>query len=177
MQRTYTPRHHIRGFTLIETLVAISILVVAVAAPLTLASQSLFAALYAKDQTTAFYLAQEAVEMVRNKRDQNLLAYLNDGTTDWLAGIPTDSALHVDVPNDTMVACVGDCLDTKLLHNDSFYNHEAGEATRFSRSVRVTPNEELEGEATITVMVQWQTGSFQERTFTLEERIYNWLPN
>lgn len=172
--KTHTPQ---KGFTLIETMVAITILVVAVAAPLTLAAQSLFAAVYAKDQTTAFYLAQEAVEVVRNRRDHNMLEFLDGQGTTWLNGIPLASAFWVDVPNDTLTVCPGDCLDTKLQHNGVFYNYESGEGSRFGRSVLVEENPSLTNEAVISVTIEWQTGSFRERRFTLRERIYNWVPD
>jgi len=168
-----------KGFTLIETMVAITILVVAVAAPLTLAAQSLFAALYAKDQTTAFYLAQEAVEMIRNKRDSNMLQFLDGQGTGWLANIPVSSNLRVDIPNDTLETCGTQavCLATKLQHNGTFYNYQSGDSSRFGRSVLVTQSPSLTNEAIIAVTVEWQTGSFQSRSFTLQERIYNWIPN
>jgi prepilin-type N-terminal cleavage/methylation domain-containing protein len=172
-----TRRRTHKGFTLIETMVAITILVVAVAAPLTLAAQSLFAALYAKDQTTAFYLAQEAVETIRNKRDGNMLQFLNGQNTGWLDTIPVGTSFWVDVPNDTLTTCGSTCLDSKLLHNGTFYNYQTGDTTRFGRSVLVTQNPNLTDEATIAVTVEWQTGSFKERRFTLQERIYNWVPN
>lgn len=75
-----------RGFTLIETLVAISILVLALTGPLTIISQALRSAYYSRDQIVAFYLAQEAVEYIRNVRDENSLktGALVDS---WLNGI------------------------------------------------------------------------------------------
>jgi prepilin-type N-terminal cleavage/methylation domain-containing protein len=62
-----------RGFTLVETLVAVLLLTVAIAGPLTIISKSLITALVAKDQVTAFFLAQDAVEYVRFVRDTNKL--------------------------------------------------------------------------------------------------------
>src|SRR3989344_5745503 len=62
-----------RGFTLIETLVAVTLLSVAITAPMSLTTRSLAAAYYARDQITAFHLAQEAIESVRHARDHNIL--------------------------------------------------------------------------------------------------------
>lgn len=61
------------GFTLIETMIAVSILALAVAGPLVTASRALVAANTARDQLTASYLAQEAVEYVRLMRDNTFL--------------------------------------------------------------------------------------------------------
>src|SRR3989344_4356012 len=63
-----------RGFTLIETLVAVSFLTVAIVAPMTLTTKSLSTAYYARDQITSFHLAQEAIETVRHVRDGNILS-------------------------------------------------------------------------------------------------------
>ncbi|MEK7156326.1 MAG: prepilin-type N-terminal cleavage/methylation domain-containing protein, partial [Patescibacteria group bacterium] len=61
------------GFTLVETLVAVMLLSVAVVAPMSLAARSLGSAYYARDQITAFYLAQEAIEALRSIRDSQIL--------------------------------------------------------------------------------------------------------
>ncbi len=164
-----------KGFTLVETMVAITVLVVAIAAPLTLSSQSLFSAIYAKDQTTAFYLGQEAIEIVRNQRDDNLLKYLDGSSTDWLDRIPTDSDFHVDVIDGSLYSCTS-CLNTKLKYDGTFYNHQSGTDSRFSRSTEVEIDGTNINEATITVKVEWQTGSFKKRTIELKESIFNWVP-
>src|SRR3989338_9606391 len=76
------------GFTLIETLVAVTILTFAVVGPMFTASRSIVAAQLANDQITASYLAQEGIEYVREVRDNAYLdAYQDDGpevsTTAW----------------------------------------------------------------------------------------------
>lgn len=58
-----------KGLTLVETLVAISILTIGVVGPLGVIAQALHTSYYTRDQMTAYYLAQEAVEYVRNLRD------------------------------------------------------------------------------------------------------------
>ena len=70
-----------KGFTLIETLVAILILSIAFNAVITLISNSIFSAQYARNQITAMYLAQEAVDHIRNDRDSH--AFEKKDLSDW----------------------------------------------------------------------------------------------
>lgn len=65
------------GFTLIETMVAVSILALSVAGPLFVASRVLVATEISRDQLTASYLAQEGIEFVRAARDNAYLAIYN----------------------------------------------------------------------------------------------------
>jgi type II secretory pathway pseudopilin PulG len=58
-----------RGFTLIETFVAISILMIAIVGPITLGQRSINSANLTKDKLTAYFLAQDAIEYIRNVRD------------------------------------------------------------------------------------------------------------
>lgn len=64
----------LHGFTLIETMIAVSILSLSVAGPLYTASRAIVAAEISRDQLTASYLAQEAAEYVRALRDDQYLA-------------------------------------------------------------------------------------------------------
>lgn len=65
------------GFTLIETMVAITIITLAIAGPLVIANSAIVAARISRDQLTASYLAQEGIEYVRAMRDDNYLAVYN----------------------------------------------------------------------------------------------------
>ena len=56
------------GFTLVEALVAISILMVAVASPMVIAQKGLNSANYSRDQMTATFLAEDALEFIKNFR-------------------------------------------------------------------------------------------------------------
>ena len=58
-----------KGFTLVETLAAISVLMISIVAPLAIASKGISYAEYARNEITAYYLAQEAVDVLRNMRD------------------------------------------------------------------------------------------------------------
>jgi type II secretory pathway pseudopilin PulG len=60
---------HLTGFTLIETLVAISILMIAIAGPLTVANKAYTASINAREQSVAMYLAQESMEYINNMKD------------------------------------------------------------------------------------------------------------
>jgi len=79
-----------KGFTLIETLVAITIVLLAVLGPFELVKQSLTASYVARDQLVANALAEEGLEHVRWLRDDNYLrmsATPNTPDLTWLSGL------------------------------------------------------------------------------------------
>jgi len=191
-----------RGFTLIETLVAVSLLAVAITAPMTLTLKSLSAAYYARDQITAFHLAQEAIESVRHTRDHNILETALGTPTNLLAGIPDTSggAFTVDTRNDAMVACTDEMYPPDkcppLSTNGDIYGYPAsGETvcpagaspevnscwgkTRFTRVVKAvtvaSDSNSIPQEIRISVTVSWRTGSFQTRTVAISENLYRWV--
>lgn len=70
-----------KGFTLVETLVAITVLALALVGPFSAVENSLFGSYVARDQLVAAALAQEGVEYIRSIRDNN---YLNGRS--WVDG-------------------------------------------------------------------------------------------
>jgi prepilin-type N-terminal cleavage/methylation domain-containing protein len=95
-----------RGFTLIETLVAVTILSAAVAGPMVLSIKSIGSASVSQDQLVAFYLGQEVVEYVRNVRDTNLIK--SNGWLDRLSdckGANGSAGCYIDVINDSITDC------------------------------------------------------------------------
>ncbi len=61
------------GFSLVETLVAITILLIVITGPLTLVSNSARSTNFANDQVMAFFLAQEGLELAQSVRDDLLI--------------------------------------------------------------------------------------------------------
>lgn len=168
------------GFTLIETLVAISILVVAVVAPMSLAAQSLSTAFYARDQVTAFHLAQEGIEVVRAQRDGNALQVAHGGTADLLAGIPVDQDFIVDTHDGTITACstLPNGVCTVLQNNGQFYGYGTSATgwndTRFTRTLRASRVRGTE-EIKVAVTIGWRSGAYQPRSFTISENLFRWV--
>src|SRR5271154_2355010 len=81
-----------KAFTLVELLVAISILSLSIIATFSAVSNNLKGINFSQDQITAYYLADEGIEFIRNRRDQNDLQNEHDvsigaGSVNWLAGI------------------------------------------------------------------------------------------
>lgn len=76
-----TPHINTEGFTLIEAMVAVTIVSLAVAGPLFTAGRAIVAAQLSRQQLTASYLAQEGVEYARAMRDNEYLAAYQVGGT------------------------------------------------------------------------------------------------
>ncbi len=161
-----------KGFTLIETFVAISVLLLSLSGPLALAASSLQTAYYARDQVTAFYLAQEGVEYIRAKRDQN---YLATPASPWLTGISdcVNAVCNVDFPNFTHTVCVsGSC--PALLYNAStgLFTTTSGNASPFRREVTI--QSVSADEISVRVRIFWTSQNIP-RTFEIRENLLNWI--
>lgn len=80
-----------KGFTLLEVIIAIFILTVGVGGAYGLIQSTIISASQNKMRLTAYYLAQEGVEIVRNIRDSNWLAQRTAPGVLWADGILTVS--------------------------------------------------------------------------------------
>lgn len=178
-----------RGFTLVEVLVAISILVVAVVGPMTIAMRGLQSAFFAKEQLTATFLAQEGAELIRMHRDQYAMAQEGTGNDNWLGTLPAicKAAQGCDV-DIRALATFSNCATANAcrLRYDAagvtsasrgMYTHSGSSPhSPYTRVVRLTDQGggNNSDEVLVTVAVSWQSGFLNgTRTVTLQSRLFN----
>lgn len=149
-----------QGFTLLETLVAIAVLLIAVVGPMSAIGGALSQIGTARDQMIALNLAQEGIEIVRQKRDSNMIACWGDpnwGTTltscaTWGSGLIAGNYI-INVATQSLTP-VGS--DTKVYLNGGLYTQGVGStATQYSRTVNIT---DASSEKMITSTVTWSVG-------------------
>ena len=163
-----------KAFTLIETLVAVTILSAAVAGPMALSIKSIGSASVSQDQLVAFYLGQEVMEYVRNIRDTNLINSSNDWTN-GLGACKGGAGCYIDVKNNTVTVCGTNC--PKLDFNGVNYTYKSGGAdgnSIFTRTIKIDDTVGVGGdEAKVSISIKW-TGKYGGKTMNLEDNIFNW---
>lgn len=146
-----------KGFTIIETLVAVTILMISIAGPLTIAQKSLMAAIYAKDQVIASFLAQQKIEEIKNRRDTYFLVNGND--------IQFDNWIRSEQPDQ----CDPNKASCPIVTFGTTIDDGKVEKFKITHSVAKT-NPGIE--STITVTVSWQNGTIVNN-ITLKDHLFN----
>ncbi len=145
---------------------------IAITGPLSAAQRGLAAAQVAKDQITANYLAQDALEYIYYVRDSNKLVGYSFLIN--LVNCTSSTPCIVDTTNtDTTTAIQTSGGGNDLLYLDSYgrYTHTvaANRVTTFSRRFYVTPSAS-NNSAVVTVMVDWKSGNLGNT-----ETINSWI--
>lgn len=164
-----------KAFTIIETLVAITILMIAISGPLTAAFRAMNASVASRDQMIANFLAQDAVEYVRNVKDNNI-ANSAEGPLYVLSACTVRNKCYVETLNtsfDTAIdkGCSSDgCLLYKRSDGRFTYASSGNKATKFHRMFYIKDITSESARAVVEVV--WQTGAYNTATTTLENDLY-----
>jgi len=168
------------GFTLIETIVAITIFTVGSLAAVGVIGQSLKLPKKTQDQVVAAHIAQEGIEIVRNIRDSNFTSGFNE---DW------DIGIFYGQPTGTFQGCVQynmdnvdqDCtsfgLGSYVLKFDDangVFTHDTGVDSQFTRTITITKYDfnadNISDQMLVESDVTWPGGN----SVHLQEDLFNW---
>ena len=75
-----------------ETLVAVSIVLIVIVGPMTLSSRTTKSSTFATEQVQAYFLAQEGLELVQKARDEYMLEYFDGSESNPWSTFRTDYA-------------------------------------------------------------------------------------
>jgi prepilin-type N-terminal cleavage/methylation domain-containing protein len=198
--------HTQSGFSLVETLVAITILLLVMVGPMTISSSAAKSTSFSSEQVTAFFLAQEGAELVQKARDDLQLPYFAvpstnpdpwaDFTRTTIGGlyrscftninangcglsINTDTAGTIINPiNCTTLSLCKMYLNITAGSIRSRYIHSSANAaiTPFTR--RIYLSNINANEVRVVSRVTWRTGSLKtEQTAEVETRLFNTYGN
>lgn len=155
---------------MLETLVAISVLTIALLGVYSLTSLGVSKASLAKNQNIAFFLAQEAAEYASNQRLNNTLQ-----GSDWLNGFDacrTGDGCYIDAVNNSILPCSGGSCPKIRFDSGLGYNYQSGSETVFKRKVKIEVVDAAR-EIKLKVEMIWQERG-QTRSFIIEDRLFNW---
>ncbi|MEK7208634.1 MAG: hypothetical protein AAB677_00020 [Patescibacteria group bacterium] len=166
-----------QGFTIIESLVAITILIVGVLGPMTAATRGITDGYYAGNQLIATYLAQEALELagaqIINDREDSQ-AFLNGFDSSCL----TSSCAVAIIPTNisfSFSACTGANNNCKMTYNTTggFYDYSSDSGQEFTRTLKITPIQ-TDKQALLEAKVTWfNKAGTPERNITLYRYVSN----
>jgi prepilin-type N-terminal cleavage/methylation domain-containing protein len=186
------------GFSLVETLVSITILLVIIIGPMSISSSAARSTSFASEQVIAFFLAQEGAEIAQKSRDDILLKYfLDPSDSNYIADPWTEfadeavsvyercfeaSGCGLELNSDangtikTPLSCLG--TNCKLYYDASGqrsrYTHTPGanETTPYTRVINF--EEVSDNEIRVSSTVYWRTGSIREsQQVSVETYLFN----
>ena len=165
------------GYSLVEVLIAVAILMLAIVGPMTITVKSIQSAQYAHQQNTAIFLAQEGISFVSAVRDDAALAYFNGLITDpweWVDDSAygdcfSSDGCNIDFSDTTNVVGCGSDGESCRLYFDvtrtdaARYHIDGAEGTEspFIRRIILTDDGD---EVQVRVQVEWDSVLFGGET-------------
>lgn len=162
-----------RGFTLLEVIIASFILIIGVVGAFSLIQRASYSASIGGNQLIASYLAQEGIEITRNIRDTNFLKIHKGLGGSWNDGLTTVCPAGCEADYNDILLTLDDRF--LLLDTNGWYTYDSGTQTSFKRKIIITPiGIPVPTKLIVIVNVSWsQAGTIY--TITAETELYNWI--
>lgn len=167
-----------QGQILVESIVAVSIGVLAITGVLSLLTSSLGVNRDVAQRLTATYLASEGVEITKSLIDKN---YVRGEA--WNAGLSDGSYEFVYNVSDGASSKIGGEESTRKLYfnlSNGVYNYDNSEVeTNFIRTVKLA-NVSIGSEIArieVSSNVKWIERGGSNKEITIEDHFYRWRPN
>ncbi len=165
------------GFTLLETIVALALIVSALMGPFALASRGIFGAKFSRSKIVALNLSQEGIELIRQMRENNILSGAQWRGLTGTCGVKCtrlqDGSYQPDVYTSASGSTPPVSTNAPLLFDAAggLYSQTSGTATLFTRVVDIsTPSvDQMRVRSTVT----WVESGISRR-IQLEATLYNW---
>lgn len=156
------------GFTLIESMIAIALIVSGITGLMVLVNRSMGFSSTAFNELAAANLAQEGIELVRNIRDNNWTQQKN-----WLTGLQ-DGTYQVDYL-DTELIEYGEKRIKQPLFFDEIdgYNYTTGNPTFYDRRIELKAINS--NELMVKSIVTWSAKGGKNFETVVEDHLFNWL--
>lgn len=150
------------GFTLVELLVSMALITTVFTSVLALVNYGIYAVTYIQDNLIASFLAQEGIELVLQKRNQNWL----DGA-DFKAGL-LDGGYRIDYRGlfDT------DFSEQLLFDETNGFQYTFGSPSVFQRQIQIT--EISEDHYRVSSRVDWRSRG-NNFNVVIEDHFYDWF--
>jgi prepilin-type N-terminal cleavage/methylation domain-containing protein len=187
------------GFSLVEMLVSVSILLLVIIGPMTITTRIAKSSTFATEQVQAFFLAQEGLEIVQKVRDDLLLDYFVGTITNPWTRFTDDNntgildlcyngagcGLEWDATTDGAIETVSDCTNASdcLLWFDADGNRSkftyndlgiGNVPTLYTRKITLTETPGQTNQVKVKSVVTWRTGSLvAEQKVEVETYLYN----
>ena len=170
--------HKQKGFTLIETLLALFILTLSITGPVYIASVAFRNTIDSRDNITAQYLAEEVVEVIRNKRDK---ISLSNNIVNWLSDIEgctitTPCHMVSNLNTYTFYQCPNGCPNISFNPSGSSVYGDSGVAntSKFIREFYIENEAVVDGQILSYILVvnmRWSDKG-RDKIYSLTERLY-----
>ena len=157
-----------KGFTIIEVIIAITILTIGILGAFAFISHYTEYTSISNQRFIASYLAQEGIEIVKNIRDGNYLE--GKAANNWSDGFATSNwDGEADyTSSDSLSVYSGDFLK---IDNNGFYSYVSGTPTLFVRKIHIATSTATS--TYISATVDWQERG-RSHQVSSDEEINNW---